>query len=739
MATEPQLTKKDLSVPDMGITFNEIHSDEPHEAVDGKKTEVKEPYIPGLGTNIGNRENVFDVGKAYEDEHNEVGMIVSDKKQSRGFIEGISGAFREWWGGTKKTLNTPIIAVNNPPKLQAVQKAETRAEVIKSAISPNTLAPKDDHHVIIEKIRTFKQDVARATGASLVTKDTEEKKTGWTHTTEDIPASISKIETPPQNIPPSDLRATSSIAPIVEQRSEVKIGKILEERPVVPSTPPRAHSEEIDARLAKITVPETIEKKETIVVPPRPLNTAPQVTNGSIPVEKIERPKQEEVTHTPATARPKISSFFQKKQKTLRDDSHVSISAIPMTMPTQAPERARIPVVLPKPPQQKMSAPSIEKSSSITPVAPAPTITKAPKETTVESPNIQKEIPNVPVAQPIPRIPLPQQTIEVTPVSQKIKEEKPQPQIPPTPKPPVREPVEQRSEAVELPKLSPHETPIASAGTGQASQFHTPEKKVTSIPKRDEAPRKVTENKISPDEKKQNSSSIASLTRWVLLGVVALIGVALAIFASVYMTKETVTENHVEEVRETIALVIPKLFAVDAQVPIQLGDDRDTFLRTLREKVTTATEDTVHFYPIQQSGEASYPAATTEILSVLGISLNAKTQRVLEDSMMFGSVKTTQNEPFIIIQSYNFDALFSGMLGWEKNLYTDLSPLFGSATTTSSPFTDKIVRNKSVRIMHTNDGTNEIILYSFINQNTVVITSSTEALVKIIDTFVAKK
>ena len=71
-------------------------------------------------------------------------------------------------------------------------------------------------------------------------------------------------------------------------------------------------------------------------------------------------------------------------------------------------------------------------------------------------------------------------------------------------------------------------------------------------------------------------------------------------------------------------------------------------------------------------------------------------------------------------------------LNWDTKIITDFSPLFGTPPQTNIRFTDAVRNNSATRILY--DSTkNEILLYSFINQNTVVITTSSEALTKIIE------
>jgi hypothetical protein len=63
--------------------------------------------------------------------------------------------------------------------------------------------------------------------------------------------------------------------------------------------------------------------------------------------------------------------------------------------------------------------------------------------------------------------------------------------------------------------------------------------------------------------------------------------------------------------------------------------------------------------------------------------------------------------------------------------YEDFFPLFGEEKQSAQFFRDAVRGNNSTRILYAEDG-REILLYSFINQRTVVITTSSEALSRII-------
>ena len=92
------------------------------------------------------------------------------------------------------------------------------------------------------------------------------------------------------------------------------------------------------------------------------------------------------------------------------------------------------------------------------------------------------------------------------------------------------------------------------------------------------------------------------------------------------------------------------------------------------------------------------------------------------------------------MKTQNFDTAFAGMLAWEKTMSADLSPLFGAPVVMSFDpsartdtqvreafFKDTIASNKNVRLLLDEEGRDRIV-YTFVNQNTVLITTTRTAL-----------
>ena len=181
-------------------------------------------------------------------------------------------------------------------------------------------------------------------------------------------------------------------------------------------------------------------------------------------------------------------------------------------------------------------------------------------------------------------------------------------------------------------------------------------------------------------------------------------------------------------------MTVPTFIKTSTQTPLVIEGTKETFLTALKEKVRDSGAGLTQFYPTMREGETTRPGSSAEILGFLNTHLDERTRKSLSPTIMMGSITTTKNEPFVVIQSTNFDVLFTGLLAWEPNLYTDFAPLFGENAPTKIKFKDAVRDNTSTRILY-DDAGNEILLYSFINQKTVVITTSGEALSELIKQF----
>jgi len=104
----------------------------------------------------------------------------------------------------------------------------------------------------------------------------------------------------------------------------------------------------------------------------------------------------------------------------------------------------------------------------------------------------------------------------------------------------------------------------------------------------------------------------------------------------------------------------------------------------------------------------------------------------LTDQFMFGTYSFERSEPFIILKVRSYENIFALMLKWEKTMNNDLSVLLLSDNPpTDSVFQDQIIKNHDTRILYGQNRQIDI-LYSFLDKDTVIITSSVDTFEEIL-------
>lgn len=121
--------------------------------------------------------DVFDVGKAFSDATVQKGTIVTDRKRARmSASKMLGGALSEWWQKTRNSVEHVVEKMESSPLLEhpeepKVKAAETRTNVIVEAATYANQAPKDDHPLVVEKVRSIIEETAPVPKPSIAIKD----------------------------------------------------------------------------------------------------------------------------------------------------------------------------------------------------------------------------------------------------------------------------------------------------------------------------------------------------------------------------------------------------------------------------------------------------------------------------------------------------------------------------------------------------------------------------------------
>ncbi len=151
------------------------------------------------------------------------------------------------------------------------------------------------------------------------------------------------------------------------------------------------------------------------------------------------------------------------------------------------------------------------------------------------------------------------------------------------------------------------------------------------------------------------------------------------------------------------------------------------------------------------TGVAEKPIDSQRFISLMNFNLPAEIERTLKPEYMFGMHSFNGNQKFLILKVGSYENTFAGMLKWEIDLWSDFKNLF-SLSSISLPtnqtgripgietpaFQDAVYANKDTRVVKDSSG-GVLFLYSIIDKNTVVFTTSTDTLKEIINRNIKSK
>ncbi|MBL7045478.1 MAG: hypothetical protein ISR99_00365 [Parcubacteria group bacterium] len=165
----------------------------------------------------------------------------------------------------------------------------------------------------------------------------------------------------------------------------------------------------------------------------------------------------------------------------------------------------------------------------------------------------------------------------------------------------------------------------------------------------------------------------------------------------------------------------------------------------------------------RDSFDAVEVITTKTFLAAIDARVSDALVRSLEPEFTLGVHSFDGNQPFLIFKVKSFRTAFAEMLFWEENMSDDLAPLFGlplstfvakqeatevvATSTVATPtdessielpeipekriFTDVIIKNQDVRVLKDDDG-KIAILYTFPNEETIVVTTNENTLSEIL-------
>ena len=133
-----------------------------------------------------------------------------------------------------------------------------------------------------------------------------------------------------------------------------------------------------------------------------------------------------------------------------------------------------------------------------------------------------------------------------------------------------------------------------------------------------------------------------------------------------------------------------------------------------------------------------------EFLKITEVNLDQTKLEFVNDAFLLGGVNKESKIPFILIKMRYIVDIFDSIRAWENKMFFDFHKLFGvdiNADTKyllESNFEDGIIQNKNARILKDKDG-KIVMMYVFVDENSVIITNSELAVKEILRRLVSGK
>lgn len=252
--------EKDAPEEKSGFSFGGIKLTVPE-----KSTGANDDITAHKGGSLSGGKEVFDVERAFNDENVQEGTIVTDRKRkhmSAGAM--LKSAWTEWWGNTKHSVETNVdkmefLKPKEQPKIEVVEK---RANIIQEAAQYAKQVPRDDHTIVVEKVRTYAHDAETITGKPFTIKEPAVKVGAhWAKPKEDAEVPAAAVETKP--LPTLDLRS-SVVANEVAHASTPLTQYVPKAEPQKPMPTPKVVVTEKPA-IASLRTPEKMPGKKSAV------------------------------------------------------------------------------------------------------------------------------------------------------------------------------------------------------------------------------------------------------------------------------------------------------------------------------------------------------------------------------------------------------------------------------------------------------------------------------------------
>lgn len=164
--------------------------------------------------------------------------------------------------------------------------------------------------------------------------------------------------------------------------------------------------------------------------------------------------------------------------------------------------------------------------------------------------------------------------------------------------------------------------------------------------------------------------------------------------------------------------------------------NREEFFTKISEESNDVKPAELRHFILKDGVRNASSTSITTFLNQLGASAPGGLVRAFEPTFMLGTLGQSR---FLIMKLTSFDNAYAGMLNWEKTMASDIGPLFATSEEVKSlgfpsVFKDVISKNKDVRALTaTGTSTDPLLLYSFFDNDVLIITDRLDTLHTLLD------
>lgn len=199
--------------------------------------------------------------------------------------------------------------------------------------------------------------------------------------------------------------------------------------------------------------------------------------------------------------------------------------------------------------------------------------------------------------------------------------------------------------------------------------------------------------------------------------------------------------------QEAPAIVVqPAIITADENREIEIGTITNEAIVSGLRNIYNQSFDANKLVSVeleQNSLIDSKKISAEQFFSAVAVGAPSSLARALGPDFVLGFRNSDPREFFLISEVASFNNSFDGMLRWEKSLKADLDKIFikpesGFVVSGNKPFEDLYIRNKDARVLKDEFG-NVVLIYSFLDQENLLITTDESLFSEILNRFFASK